>query len=609
MTGLLYEFGPFTLDAAEQLLLRDGQPVALKPKIFDLLLVLVQNSGHVVHKNELMSRVWPDTVVEENNLTVSIFVLRKALGETHNGHRYIETVPKRGYRFAADVTVEATGSGSSTQIGINSLTVTNDARSLITNVQSLAVLPFTILGAEAQDDYLGLGLADALITKLSNIKQVAVRPTSAVRNCVEKDPVSAGRWLRVSAVLEGAIQLRNEEIRVTVQLVSVRDGRTVWAEKFNEKFTNIFAIEDLISEEVARALELRLTAEELAQLSWHYTENTQAYQAYLKGRYFLERMTPEGIEKGIESFELAIRTDSNYALAYAGLADCHTYLGACEFIPPKDAGPKAEAAARKAIEIDNNLAEAHAAVGYCKMFDWDWSSAERELKLAIELNPTSAIVHQRYAVYLRFVQRFEEALAEGRRAVELDPTSHARNASVGGTLYFAGHYDQAIEQLRRALELESNNGFARVLLGRAYAQKGMFEQAKTEYEKLVSITGKVPESLAHRGHLCAKSGKNKVALELLNELEELYKSEYVPHYYKAFFYTALGRHAEAFESLERAYQGHEISLCILGIDPMLDDLRDDPRFLDLLQRIGLTSADPKDLNKPPGRGLHEGFRC
>jgi DNA-binding winged helix-turn-helix (wHTH) protein/Flp pilus assembly protein TadD len=582
---VLYEFGPYLLDVREQLLLRDGQPLPLKPKLFDLLLVLVENSGHILHKNELMAKVWPNSFVEESNLTVSISALRKALGDGHNPHAYIETVPRRGYRFVAqvkEVLDQRNQLLEETRL-IGSYRETAAAR------EAIAVLPFRVISSKAGDEYLGLGMTDALITRISNLNQIVVRPTSAVRKYAfgEQNPIAAGQELRVSSVLDGSIQKFGKRIRVTVQLVNVHSGASLWAEKFDERFTNIFAVEDSISEQVASALVTRLSTEERIQLVKRYTENTQAHQAYLKGRFFLEKRAPDAIKKSIEYFDLAVRIDRDYALAYAGLADCYTLLGACELLPPKESAPKAEAAALKAVELDDNLAEAHAALGYCKMFNWDWPAAERELKLAIELNPNAAIVHQRYSIYQRALRRFEEALEEGTKAVGLDPTSATRNASTGATLYFARRYDQAIEQLGQALELDSNHAFSRIVLGRAYEQKAMYDEAITEYEKISNLAGKSAESLGHRGHLYAVSGRKEAAHELLDELEELSKKEYVPPYYTALIHTGLGEKDQALEWLENAYQEHDLTLVILDIDPMLDSLRGDSRFVSLLERVGL----------------------
>ena len=575
-----YQFGPFCLDASERVLLRDGRLVPLPPKAFSTLLALVLSGGHLVEKDILMERVWPDEFVEESNLAQHIFLLRKALGETVENAKYIETVPRRGYRFVAAVSERRKEVAE----------VANYVSERITpkiDVQSIAVLPFEPLGAAPQDEYLGLGIADALITRLSNLKQVKVRPTSAVRNVVKDDAISAGRALKVATVLEGTIQKWDEYIRVTVQLVNIQDGATLWAERFDEKFTNIFAIEDSISEQEAAALTVKLTVQEHEQLVKRYTDNTQAHQAYLRGRYFYEKRTQEGITKSIEYFELAIRTDPYHAAAHAGLAESYCSLPVFDLLPPKNAMPKAKEAALKALSLEPNLAEAHAALGQSLLNDWEWAAVEKEFKRAIELNANYATAHHYYAVYLRHMRRFDESLIESRKAQELDPTSANLKAAEGGTLYCAGHYDEAIEELRRAFELDANNPIAHYWMGRIYVQKAVYGAAITEFERSFSVLGKSPELLAHLGYVYAVSGRKEAAQKVLDELEESSKKDYVPSCYRAIVYAGLDQKEQAFEWLEKAYQEHDLNLIPLAVDPTLDSLREDPRFTRLLQLTGL----------------------
>lgn len=579
----VYQFGPFCLDPVERVLLRDGRVVPLPAKALSTLLALVMSRGQLIEKNVLIEKVWPDEFVEEGNLAQHIFTLRKALGETVDKAKYIETVPRRGYRFVPPVSerrkelVEVAREVSK-RVAPKKLTPER-----LVDIPSIAVLPFETLGATTQDEYLGLGIADALITRLSKLKKVKVRPTSAVRNAIKNNAVSVGRALKVATVLEGTIQKWDEYIRVSVQLVSTRDGATLWAERFDEKFTNIFAIEDSISEQAATALTVKLTAEEQELLAKRYTENRQAHQAYLKGRYFFERRTQEGLTKSIEYFELAIRIDPHYALAYAGLAECHCMLITFDRLPPTNSMPKAIDAALKALSIEPNLAEAHAALGWALLNDWEWVAAERELKLAIELNANYATAHHYYAVYLRHMRRFAESLAESKKAQELDPTSASRKATEGVTLYCAGLYDEAIEEIRRALELDANNPIAHYGLARIYVQKGMYDEAVAEYERTISVFGKGPEWLAHLGYVYAVSGKREAARQALEELEESSNTGYVPPFYKALICAGLDQKEQAFEWLEKAYQEHDANLVSLAVEPTLDSIREDPRFTRLLQ--------------------------
>jgi TolB-like protein/Flp pilus assembly protein TadD len=514
-------------------------------------------------------------------------MLRKVLGETVEKTKYIETVPRRGYRFVASVSEQRKEFAEVAHYASERITPKKDTNERFADIQSIAVLPLEPLGVGPQDEYLGLGIADALITRLSNLKHVKVRPTSAVRNAIKDDVIAAGRALKVTTVLEGTIQKWDDYVRVTVQLVSIKDGATLWAERFDEKFTNIFAIEDSISEQVAAALTVKLTAREQAQLIKRYTDNAEAHQAYLKGRYFFEKRTQEGVIKSIEYFELAIRTDPYHATAYAGLAECYSLAPNFDLLPPKSAKPRAKAAALKALEIEPDLAEAHAALGQSLLNDWQWTDVEKEYKLAIELNANYARAHHYYAIYLRHMRRFEESVKESRKAQELDPVSATLKTVAAGTLYCAGHYDEAIEELSRVFELDANNPIAHYWMGRIYVQKAFYEAAITEFDRTIGVFGKSPELLAHLGYVYAVSGRREAAQEVLDELAESSNKNYVPSYYRAIIYAGLDGKEQAFEWLERAYEEHDLNLIPLAVDPALDNLREDARFIRLLQLTGL----------------------
>lgn len=643
-----YEFGPFRVDPVRRILLRDSGPVALSPKAFEMLLALVENGGEVLEKDELMQRVWPDQFVEEANLTVNMSQLRKALGERPDEHRYIVTIPGRGYRFVASVRkVKGEAADLAAEKRAHSVAVEEkeasaqyeaeqsfeqEARSLISSRQkkikwrpsrtslalglaltalalalpyfwfwrgqkeikprprSMAVLPFEQLGAEAGDEYFGIGIADVLITRLSNIHQIVVRPTSAVLKYTEQaqDPVAAGRELKVDSVLEGSVHRAGEQIRVTVRLVSVRDGALLWAEKFDAKFTDIFRVQDSISEQVARALTLELTGEEQTRLIKRYTDNTEAYQAYLKGRYFLNRRTEEDFEKGIKYFQQAIDLDPNYALAYAGLADSYALLVVFGVLPPREAMPKAKTAALKALEIDPNLAEAHTSLAHVKhCYEWDFAGAEEEYKRAIELNPNYAIAYHWYGLYLARMGRFDEAVGEMERSQEIDPFSLANGANLGWTFYAARRYDQAIEQLNRTLEMDPNFARARLYLGRAFVQKGMYAEAIAEFQKAMTLSGGSPIVLAALGHVYGVLGKRDEAQKVLDQLRERANREYISPYEIARVCISLGDKDQAFTWLEQAYEDREERVVLLKVDPLLDSLRPDPRFADLLRRVRL----------------------
>ncbi len=555
-TNVLYEFGPFLLNATEQLLLCEGRPVPLKPKVFGLLLVLVQNSGHLLSKDELMRQVWPDSFVEESNLSVSIFALRKALRDGLNNSSYIETVPRRGYRFVADAKEVFDEDGSLKKRH------STDAFGGI-GTGSIAVLPFRVIGAKADDEYLGLGLANALITKLTNLRQIRVRPTCAVLKYTDApEIIVVGRELRVDALLEGSIQKSRERIRVTVQLVDARDGEALWAKNFDEKLDDIFSVEDSISDQVVRALSIKLTSDEKTRLVRHHTGTIEAYHWYLKGTYFLNKRTSEGLRKASESFETAVARDPNYAMAYAGLADARNLLASYGVLPTNKSIPGAKEAALKALALDDSLAEAHAALAHIQTREWNWSEAEKEFK--------------------------HEAWAEIKLAQELDPVSLNINANIGALFYHTRQYDQAIEQLLATLELDPHFAYADFVLGLVYEAKGEYENALTQYRKARPLLGESQGELtACLGRAYALSGKRDKARKVVDQLKALSEQGYELRYYIALIYLALGDSDRAFAWLEQAYDVREEGLGLLRIDPMLDTLRVDPRFISLLDRVGL----------------------
>lgn len=586
----VYEFGPFRLNETECLLLRDGRPVPLTPKAFAILSVLVRKCGRLVEKSELMEAVWPDTFVEESNLTQNIFTLRRLLGKDARGRPYIETVSRRGYRFTAEVRelpdeglpASAGGDGGGSPLGAGKRALT-----------SIAVLPFSLIGGGSGDEYLKLGMADALITRLGNIHKIVLRPTSAVRKYVshEQDSIKLGQKLGVEAVLEGAIRRRGEHVRITVQLVSVSGEATLWAGRFDEKFTDIFAVEDSISEQVAAALILKLTSDEKRRLTRRYTEDVEAYEAYLKGRYFWNKRTEEGMRKGVEYFRRAIEIDPLYALAYAGLADSYNVLGIYNLSPPRETFPKAKAAAVKALEIDDALAEAHTSLAHAlQYFDWDWAGAEREYRRAIELNPDYATAHHWYANYLITMGRHAEAMEEMRLARRLDPLSAIIEGNIGNHLYYTRRYDLAMEHFRKMLEMEPDFYGTHTNLGGVYEQKGMYGEAISEFEKALALDDNLP-TRAWLGHAYALAGRRAAAHEVIGELQERSRSRYISPYDIAVIYVGLGDAGQAFAWLEKAYEDRSDSLVWLKVDPRLDGIRGDPRLTDLMERVGLPSEN------------------
>lgn len=630
-TGHLYEFGPFSIDTVNRLLLRDGKPVPLKPKVVDTLLMLVESMGRVVQKDELIAKLWPDRFVEEANLTQNIYVLRKVLGSGEYSESYIETIPRRGYRFAAPVDVKPYEETSSQQseaqdfekavpavslaaprarifrqrvviasllaIGVLALigyyVLSNRRAHLASNgqIKSLAILPFRPLSPESSDDYMGQGMADALITKLSNSRQIAVRSTSAVLHYSARgeDPIVAGRQLGVDAVLEGKIQQSGDRLRVTVQLLRVADGASLWAEKFDEKLTDIFAVQDSISDQAARSLTLQLTGTERELMRKHYTENAEAYQAYLQGRYFWNKRNADGFKKAVDFFQRAIEIDPDYAPAYGGLADCYMRLNESGVPMAQESVPRARAAVLKALEIDDALAEAHATLAFIKFrHDWDFAAAEQEFKRSIQLDANYSEAHQWHAFYLLAVGRPGEAEAEMKRAQELDPLSVNLSGNAALFLFFKHDFDRSVQQCLKTLEMEPSYNLARVTLGLNYEQKGLNEAAIAEFKKAREVAPNDAGSIAALAHALAKSGRADEARALLRALEERSKESYVLPYNIAIIYAGLGEKTKALEWLNRALQDRSLRPVWLKTDPRLNDLRQTGELDNIFRQVGLT---------------------
>lgn len=404
----------------------------------------------------------------------------------------------------------------------------------------------------------------------------------------ERDPLAAGRELGVDSLLDGRFQRSGDRLRVTVQLVRVSDGASLWSEKFDEKFTDIFAVQDKIAERVTQTLLLKLSGEEKSQIAKRHTANSQAYQLYLRGRYSWNKRTAEGLKKAIEYFGQATDEDPGYALAYAGLADCYDLLSYYSVLAPKDSYPKAKAAALKALELDDSLAEAHTSLALAHMaFDFDWAAAEKSFKRAIELNPNYATAHQWYAEFLVAMGRSEEAEFEIKRAQELDPLSNINNAAVGFIYYFSRRYDQSVDHLQKLLVLEPDFWPARWFLGWVYEQKGMHREAIAEFEKAVALSDNSTGMAMELGRAYAIAGKKNEAYKVISEVTERAKSGYVSPYGMAMVYIGLGDKDQAFSWLQKAYDEHTWELIYFKVDPKLDPIRSDARFTDLLRKLNL----------------------
>jgi serine/threonine-protein kinase len=459
-------------------------------------------------------------------------------------------------------------------------------------IDSLAVLPFANASGNPQMEYLSDGITDNLINTLARVPNLAVKSHDAVFHYKGRaaDAEAAGKSLKVQAVLTGSVIQRGDELSVRAELIEVRNNRHLWGEQYTRRTGDIFSLQEEISTAISERLQPALTGEQKKRMTRRYTDNTQAYQFYLKGRYYWTKKTEDGFRKGIDYFQQAIAVDPNYAPAYAELAELYTNMANYNFalIPPRDAWAKARTAAGKALQIDDSLATAHdsLAIGYY-YFDWDWANAEKEFKRALELDPGLVTGYHWYAHYLFTVGRTEESFRAGHRAVALDPLDLAANAHVGWHYVFTRQYDLAVEPLQKTIDMNPEWPVARWYLGLAYEQKGSFEDAIREFEYCVRVTSERPSMLALLAHAYAMAGRKKEARAVLDKLNALARQRYVASYPVAAVYAALGDKEQALARLERAYDEGDSWMDYLGVDPRLDSLRSDPRFVNLMRRMNL----------------------
>jgi TolB-like protein/DNA-binding winged helix-turn-helix (wHTH) protein/Tfp pilus assembly protein PilF len=617
----VYEFGEFQLDPANKTLLRKGIRVPLTPKVFDTLTFLVERSGQLIEKEEFVRQLWPQTFVEDAALAENISRLRRALGDA-DSQRIIATVPKRGYRFIASVSrmntadgVEATAPGPAKpaawhRLGLAVLAVAMLLVSGVTYfyfrptrvsspppagpIRSLAVLPLENLSRDPEQEYFADGMTDELITQLAKIGALRViSRTSVMRFKSTRKPLAEiTRELNVDAVVEGTVARSAERVRVTAQVIQANPEKHVWAESYDRPVGDVMVLQGELASKIAQAIRIKLTPQEQSRFAGARPVNGEAYEAFLKGRYFWSKRTEAGTQKAIEYFHQATEKDPNYAAAFTGLADSYISLALSEALqeslPPKEAFPKAKAAVDRALEIDHALAEAHASLGHIKFqYDRDWSGAEKEFQLAIELNPNFANAHQWYALSLMWRGRLDEALNQIKLARELDPLSLVINANLGFILSGAHQYDQAIEQLRKTLEMDPNFAYAHYRLGQIDVLKGMNAEAVPELEKAIALSGGSPRATAELGLSYARMGRRSDTLRLLSDLKERSKLRYVSPFDLAVIYGGLGDKGRTLECLEKAYDERSTSLNLLKLSPAFVAVRSDPRFTQLVRRIGL----------------------
>jgi TolB-like protein/DNA-binding winged helix-turn-helix (wHTH) protein/Flp pilus assembly protein TadD len=604
----VYEFGEFRLDVARQMLYsaRADAWTPLTPRVFDTLLFLVEHPGMVISRAALMKAVWPDVIVEENNLDQSISALRQLLGERDGEHPYIVTVRGRGYRFVAPISVIASPgtegrprrathpalwvAGVSVAVAIVLLLVSLAPRKEVAaplaadEPHTLAVLPFRPMLAAERDESLGFGIAETLIAQL-HTEQMSVRPLSSVRRYAdpEQDALEAGRALGVRSILEGHLQRDGARLRVSVRLLDVSSGRQLWADRFDEDMTDIFSVQDAIAAKVRTALLPGLAADTTAYV--RPTSDAEAYQLYASGQFLRRRADEEGLRRAIIQFERAIERDPNFALAYVGLAECHSILGVFGILAPHDTFPRAIEAINRALELAPDLAEAHASLGHVKVqYEHDWAGGEAALRRAIRLNPNFAPAQQWLGILLALSGHFEEGLEQLRIAQSLEPSSALYSALVGMLLTYQRRYDQAIEQLSRTLEMVPDFPTANAYITFAYIRRGDFDTALAHLDRTSS---QAPGSAAYRGQLYALSGRSDQARAEITRLIELSSQRYVAAYDIATIHAALGDIDEAFHWLELAFVDRSQLIGWVPWDPVFDGLRGDPRYQGVVARLSV----------------------
>ena len=614
----VYEFGDYFLDRDRRRLLRRGNDEALPmtAKAFDTLLYLLEHRGETLDKDRLLRAIWPAVVVEENSLTQVISSLRQVLQEAPGENRYIATVPRKGYQFVAQVKEPApqaspefaVPSGGSTMIAarrsrrpvwIGALAVTallaagiylwqRQAPPRSSGVHTLAVLPFKPLHLAERDESLELGMTESMIASLGGRGGLAVSPLSSVRRYggIEQDPLAAGRALHAESVLEGSLQHRGEQLRVSVRLLNVSDGRQEWAKQFDVKVSGIFAVQEQISAAVTSILTKGSSlANTMAPQTLGGTKDSTAYLFYASGRYALSRSTESSLVLAIDYFEKAIDRDPQFALAHVGLAESYMILGVFGMRPPAETMPRARDAALTALRIEPRLAGAYATLGQIKVeYDRDWDGAAADFARAIALNPSISEAHLHWGVLLGMQGELDRGLEELKQAQRLEPLLTTAKTRAGSLLYFAHRYEEAIAQITESLALDDRPGIAHALLGRAYLRTGRYDLALAEFAK---ISGPTPGSFGDVGQVLALSGRRAQALAELDRVLKLSTQRYVPAGDIAAIYASLGDTDNALAWLDRALQQRAPVLGFLAQNPAFDGLHDDPRFAAIVDRVGV----------------------
>jgi DNA-binding winged helix-turn-helix (wHTH) protein/TolB-like protein/Flp pilus assembly protein TadD len=620
-SSTIYVFDGYRLDTARRLLQTQyGETIPLASKAFETLLYFVTNAGRVIEKDELMSSIWPDAFVEENNLNKNVSILRRVLKDDRRNHRFLVTVPGQGYKFVAEVSrSESVSTAAVDSDGEKSAAIADKKTSgplvamlLVAGLviaglaayfwnrspgprpahaaTTVAVLPFRPIVAEQRDEALELGMAEALIAGLSENRALTVRPLSSVRgfNRLDGDALTAGRKLSVDYVVEGSIQRWGDKIRVTVGLLSVADGSVLWSEAFDEKFTDIFGIQDTISTRATSALSPRISNDAGFVTRGRRTNDPDAYAHYLRARYFAFKITEADIRKAIDLYERAIAVDPNYSLAYAGMADAYRTLAVASYAPGSEVCPKAKELAEHALSIDDSLAEAHIVLGWINLlYTWDWPRAEKELRRAIELSPQDSEAHRAYGHLLSNSGRHDEAIEEGRIASELAPLVLITATLEVQYLSYAGRYDDALALAGRTMELDPDFWVIHNVIGRIYLKQNRFPEAFAELRRAIELSHDSPEPWMQLGYGYGVANNREEALKTIGRLEQLSSERFVPSYSFALVYNGLGETETSLDYLAKSYEAHDTQLAFIKVDSRWNNIRREPRFMELVNRMGI----------------------
>lgn len=591
-------FGSFEVNPRTGELRKQGLHIKLHEKPLQVLLALLEHPGEVVTRKELQERLWPgDTFVEfENGLNNAISRLREALGDTAESPRFIETVPRRGYRFLPEVSQSLPASraanfrpwlivfGSVLGVSLIIGAVFRLPTSRKQVIRSLAVLPFRNLGTGTADDYFTDGMTDAVTTELAKlgVSKVISETSVAQFKDTKKSVPDIAHMLDVDAIVEGAVLREGNQVRITVQLIGADTDRHLWAESYQRQMTDILALQDEVALGVAHAIKLELSPGAAGQRASPRSVNTEAYEAYLKGRYFLQKRD-DSFLRAKDYLQQAIQLDPTYAPAYAGLSD---YFTLTDTLPAKEALPKAKEYAQQALKLDSNLPDSHISLAYIYFYDdWNWPAADQEFRRAISLAPGLAESHRWYAVYLTAMGRMDEALREAQRAVDLDPLSISAHDAVAIAAACAGHYDRSLEEARKIIELDSKDPRAYADMSVAHLQKRMYQEALQDAEKGLAISKRYPVFLSIAAAVHGRLGNMEQASKLVDEMRAANPKNPVSALLLATAFVGMGKQQEAIRALEEGYKTRDADMVGLNSTPWFAPLRSDPRFQDLVSRM------------------------